>query len=137
VRDAEETYGGGTSGVADTALFAAAQRYMDAQKAPPEARATIAFLHGLASWNFAEVSKAAEVLIPAAEKDDLWMPVDLLREGTAVARIKLGDAVGARFALDHLASRKQRDPNDVRPQLLDAWVDAAAKPRGAIATAVR
>ncbi|MDB4889884.1 MAG: Spermine synthase [Gemmatimonadetes bacterium] len=129
VRDAEETYRGGTSGVVDSAFFAAAQRFMDAQKAPPEARATIAFLHGLASWDFAEVSKAADVLIPAAEKDDLWMPVDLLREGTAVARIKLGDPVGARFALDHLASRKQRDANDVRPQLLAAWIDAASAPR--------
>jgi hypothetical protein len=137
VRDAEETYNGGTSGVVDSALFAAAQRFMDAQKAPPEARATIAFLHGMASWNFAEVSKAAEVLIPAAEKDDLWMPVDILREGSAVARIKLGDAVGARFALDHLASRKQRDLNDVRPQLLDAWVNAAAKSPRALATPER
>ncbi|MEO8337482.1 MAG: hypothetical protein ABI664_21075, partial [bacterium] len=126
VRDADELHGGGTSGVADTALYAAAQRYLDTQKAPAEARAAIAFLHGLASWDFAEVSSAADVLIPAAERDDLWMPVDLLREGTAVARIKLGDPVGARFALDHLASRKQRDINDVRPQLLDAWVNAAA-----------
>ncbi len=127
VRDAEELHGGGTSGVADTAFFAAAQRYMDAQHAPPGARAAIAFLHGLASWDFREASTAAEVLIAAAEKDDLWMPVDLLREGAAVARIKLGDAAGARFALDHLASRKQRDINDVRPQLLDAWVNVAAK----------
>jgi spermidine synthase len=127
VRDAEELHGGGTSGVADTAFYAAAQHYMDAQKAPAEARATIAFLHGLASWDFAEASKAADILIPAAEKGDLWMPVDLLREGAAVARIKLGDADGARVALDHLASRKQRDINDVRPQLLEAWINAASR----------
>ncbi|MEO8623962.1 MAG: hypothetical protein ABI625_22985, partial [bacterium] len=129
VRDAEEFRDGGTSGVADTAFFAAVQHYMDTQHAPADARAAIAFLHGMASWNFAEVSKAAEVLIPLAEKDDLWMPVDVLREGTAVARIKLGDPVGARFALDHLASRKQRDINDVRPQLLGAWINAASTSR--------
>ena len=83
------------------------------------------FIHGLASWDFAEASKAADVLIPAAVKGDLWMPVDLLREGTAVARIKLGDARGARAALDELAPRTERDVNDVRPQLVSAWVNAA------------
>ncbi|MEP6733076.1 MAG: fused MFS/spermidine synthase [bacterium] len=126
VRESEELRSGGASGVADTAFFAATQRYMDAQHAPPEARATVAFLHGLASWDFAEASKAAELLLPAAAKDDHWMPVDLLREGTAVARIKLGDAAGAREALDVLARSATRDVNDVRPQLLAAWINAIA-----------
>jgi hypothetical protein len=131
VRETEDIRGGGSSGVADSALFGAAQRYMDAQHAPAEARATIAFLHGLASWNFAEASKAADVLIPVTVKGDLWMPVDLLREGTAVARIRLGDTHGARVALDALAPRKERDINDVRPQLLEAWVHAAETAKSA------
>ena len=125
VRETEDIRGGGSSGVANSAFFTAAQRFMDRQHAPDEARATIAFLHGLASWNFAEASRAADVLIPVTVKGDLWMPVDMLREGTAVARIKLGDVRGARAALDALAPRKERDVNDVRPQLLDAWVHAA------------
>jgi spermidine synthase len=125
VREAEETRNGGASGVADSAFFTAVFHYMDAQHAPAEARAAMMFIHGLASWDFAEASKAADVLIPVAVKGDLWMPVDLLREGTAVARIKLGDARGARAALDELAPRTERDVNDVRPQLVSAWVNAA------------
>ena len=129
VREAEDIRGGGSSGVADSAFFVAVQRFMNAQHAPDEARATVAFFHGLASWNFAEASRAADVLIPVTVKGDLWMPVDMLREGTAVARIKLGDVRGARAALDVLAPRKERDVNDVRPQLIDAWVRAAETAR--------
>ena len=135
VREAEELRGGGTSGVVDSGFFAGVHRYMDAQHAPAEPRAVVAFLHGLASWNFAEASRAAEVLVPAAVKGDLWMPADMLREGAVVARVKLGDIRGARTAFDALASRTERDKNDVRPQLLAAWIRAGEQPaRAAVAT---
>jgi predicted membrane-bound spermidine synthase len=129
VREAEELRGGGTAGVADTAFFARVQRYMDAQHAPADARASVAFMHGLAAWDFAEVSRAAAVLIPLAVKTDLWMPVDELREGTVVARLKLGDVHGARAAFDALSSKSARDANDVRPQLLEAWIRELSAPK--------
>ena len=129
VRETEEMRSGGTAGVADSAFYAALSRYMNAQAAPPEARAVVAFMHGLASWDFAEASRAADVLIPAAQKGDLWMTADELREGTVVARIKLGDAKGARAALDGLAVSSHRDANDVRPQLLAAWVAKLEAPK--------
>jgi hypothetical protein len=127
VRESEEVRGGGTSGVADTAFFAAVDRYMDAQHAPPAARASIDFIHGLAGWDFARASRAADLLVPIAIKGDLWMPADELREGAVVARLKIGDVRGARAALDQLAPRTVRDVNDVRPQLLAAWVAIAEK----------
>jgi spermidine synthase len=127
VRESEEVRGGGTSGVADTAFFASVDRYMDAQHAPPAARASIDFIHGLAGWDFARASRAADLLIPIAIKGDLWMPADELREGAVVARLKIGDVRGARAALDQLAPRTVRDVNDVRPQLLAAWVAVAEK----------
>lgn len=137
IRESEETRSGGTAGVVDSAFFTAVTHYMDAQHAPDHARAVVAFIHGLAAWNFAETSQAADVLIPAARHGDLWMPSDLLREGTAVARIMLGDAKGAKRVMDELAAPRTRDPNDVRPQLLDAWIAAlqeAQKPRTGGAT---
>ena len=124
IRESEEAWSGGTAGVADSAFFARVGRYMDTQHAPAEARATVAFLHGLASWDFDEASRAAGVLIPLVSKGDYWLPVDELREGAAVARIKRGDIRGARAALDALAPYATRDANDVRPQLLLAWVRA-------------
>ena len=126
VRESEEMRSGGTSGVADTAFHAALERYMDAQHAPPEARASVAFLHGMATWDFAEAWRTSEVLLPLAAKGDLWMPVDELREGAAVARLMLGDIKGARHAMELLAATSTRDANDVRPQLLNAWITARA-----------
>ncbi len=129
VREAEEVRNGGSAGVADTALFANAQRYMDAHNAPPEARATIGFIHGLSAWDFAETARAAVVLLPLAEKGDLWLPADLLREGAVMAYLKVGDVARARAAFEMLASRTTRDVNDVRPQLLNAWIAAAEQPK--------
>jgi predicted membrane-bound spermidine synthase len=126
VRESEELRSGGSAGVADSAFYAVLQRYMDAQHAPTAARASIAFLHGLAAWDFVEAWRASEILIPLAAKGDLWMPADELREGAVVARLQLGDVRGARHALKELAPFSVRDANDVRPQLLDAWIAARA-----------
>ncbi len=124
VRESEELRSGGTSGVADTAFFAVLDRYMVAQNAPTEARATVAFLQGMASWNFVEAWRASEVLVPLSVKGDLWMPADELREGAVLARLALGDVTGARRVMKALAPQTTRDANDVRPQLLDAWITA-------------
>ena len=130
VREDEELRGGGTSGVADTAFYAGVDRYMTAQNAPTEARATVAFLAGMASWNFVEAWRASEILVPLAVKNDHWLPVDELREGAVLARLALGDVVGARRVLKVMAPLSVRDTNDVRPQLLDAWITARETAQG-------
>ena len=135
VRESEETRSGATSGVADSAFYARVDAYMAAQKAPAEARATVDFLHGMAAWNFVQAWRASDVLVPLAAKGDHWMPTDELREGAVLARLALGDVAGARHVLKAMAHVSGRDANDVRPQLLDAWIAArdssqkAAPPR--------
>ena len=110
--------------VAHSAYFAALESYMSAQHAPTEARAIVAFLEGLAQWDFGKAWRASEVLVPLAVKGDHWMPVDELREGAVLARLQLGDVAGARRVLQALAPQSARDANDVRPQLLEAWISA-------------
>ncbi|MEO7457858.1 MAG: fused MFS/spermidine synthase [Gemmatimonadaceae bacterium] len=124
VRETEEMRAGGTSGYVDSAYFARVQHYMDAQHAPDEARAAIAFQYGLASWDFAQAAQAGDLLIKRAKVGDLWMPADVLREGVVLARLQVGDVEGARKAYVALAGQSQRDKNDVRPQLLGAWITA-------------
>jgi hypothetical protein len=125
LRDADETRSGGSAGVADTALYAAAGRALVRSRAPAEARAAVAFLHGLAAWDFAEAARATGPLLAAAHAGDYWLPADLLRDGAVVARLRTGDVRGARAALDALASASARTRNDVRGQLLTALVHGA------------
>jgi spermidine synthase len=128
LRDADDTRSGGSAGVADTALYAAAGRALVRGRAPVEARAAVAFLHGLAAWDFAESARAAEPLLAAARRNDHWLPPDLLLDGAVVARLRMNDVRGARAALDALTSVSSRARNDVRAQLLAAWVRAAESP---------
>jgi hypothetical protein len=125
VRDAEETRAGGSIGVPDTALFAAVSRYLARQSPPAEARAAVAFLHGLAALDHVETARAAEPLLAAARRGDDWLPPDLVRDGAVVARLRTGDVRGARAAMATMLPRSAQTNLDVRPLLLAAWlVDA-------------
>jgi hypothetical protein len=137
LRETDETRSGGSQGIPDTALYAAAVRALARQAAPEEARASVAFLHGLATWNFAEASRAAGPLLVAARRGDHWLPPDLLRDGTVVARLRTGDVLGARAALDGLASSSARTRGDVRAQLLAAWVQDSEAPKSTTPVTVR
>jgi hypothetical protein len=86
-------------------------------------------VHGLAAWDFAEASRAADVLVPLAAAGDSWISPDVLREGTVVARLRLGDVRGARSALDALRSQSSRGQGDLRGELLSAWVARAERDR--------
>jgi hypothetical protein len=127
VRRAEETRAGGSAGVADSAYYDRASRFLTRHAAPTEARASIAFLHGLASWDFDEAARASAPLLEAAMRGDFWLSPDLLREGSVVARLRTGDLAGARAAWVQLAPASARSADDVRPQLLAAWIIAASQ----------
>jgi predicted membrane-bound spermidine synthase len=132
VREAEETRAGGSLGVADTGFFAAVERALARQSPPPEARAAVDFLHGLATHDFGRASHAASPLIEAARRGDDWLPADLVRDGAVVAALKTGDVSAARAAMVVLMPRSTRSRSDVRAQLLGAWV-ADAERRNAAA----
>jgi predicted membrane-bound spermidine synthase len=132
VREAEETRSGGSLGVADTAFFAAVAGALARQSPPAEARAAVDFLHGLAAHDFIRVARAAGPLIAAARRGDDWLAADLVRDGAVVARLRTGDVQGARAAMTAMMPRSAQSYNDVRPQLLAAWiVDAERRQAGA------
>ena len=122
VREAEETRAGGSVGIADTALFAAADRALARQSPPAEARAAVEFLRGLAGHDFVQVARASLPLIAAARRGDDWLAPDLVRDGAVMAGLRTGDVRGARAAMIVLTPRSSRTTNDVRSQLLAAWV---------------
>ena len=62
------------------------------------------------------------------------IPGDELRDGAVLAKLHVGDAKGARMALDTLRKFTQRSPDDLRSRMLEAYVETA---EGRRATALR
>lgn len=115
MRQAERLVHGGTAGVADESFYESLRAYTARAKAPAPARAAIYFLHGLASWDFAEASGAGQALIDARAHDSVdWLPISLVRNGVVVARIQLGDFVGARAAFKAYSRNRDEDPFTAR-----------------------
>ncbi len=116
---------GGTAGIVDEEFYGRITRFMERHKAPAEVREAVAFLHGLAAWDFAAASHAADGLLTPASRGESWIPVDQLREGAVVAKLRMGDVTGARRYFNALASHSERKLEDLRTRLLDAFLDAA------------
>jgi spermidine synthase len=102
--DVEGLLHAGSAGVADTGFFRAVYGYLDRASAPRDARAAVDFTHGLATWDFPQVSAAADTLIGEFLLDSLpWIDINALRDGAVVARLRLGDLAGAQRAFKALA----------------------------------
>ena len=121
----EAARAGTASGVADEAYFGRVRAYLARQRAPTPVTASVDFIHGLASWDFAETVRASAMLLPLAERGDHWLSPILVREGTVAAQLRLGDAAGAHATLRRLRGAPARGQGDVRGELLAASVAAA------------
>lgn len=110
VRECERLLHGGTAGVADEPFYGRLRSYEQRAHAPQPARAAVEFLHGLATWNFADASRAGQTLIDERVHNHVdWLPISLVRNGVVVARIQLGDFDGARAAFKAYAANVDED----------------------------
>jgi hypothetical protein len=98
----------GTAGVVDSAFFSKVRQFAARNGAPAEARAGIDFLQGIGAWNWPQAAVAAKLLMASQDSLD-WIPDPLLRNGAAVAFIKLNDTNGAKEVLQTFAKRGQQD----------------------------
>jgi hypothetical protein len=129
MRESERLVHGGTAGVADEPFYASLRTYAVRAHAPAPARAAIDFLHGLASWNFNEASRAGQTLIDARIRDTVdWLPVSLVRNGIVVARIQLADFDGARAAFK--AYSRNLDEDAFTARVLAAYLLDQERRRG-------
>jgi spermidine synthase/MFS family permease len=86
---------GGSAGAADDAFYRSVRAYLARVNAPTAVSAVVDFRHGLAAWDFPEAVRASDTLVARIEGGETWLPVEALRRGAAVARLKTGDAPGA------------------------------------------
>lgn len=98
----------GTAGVVDTAFFEAQRRFAARTGAPAEARAAIDFLQGIGAWDWPRAVIASKALLASADTVE-WIPDVLLRNGSAVAHIKVRDFDGAKGVLREFARRTDED----------------------------
>jgi hypothetical protein len=120
--EASQLVDGGMSGVVDTGFFGRVNDYVRKHRAPPEVRATVAFMHGVAAWDYREAAQAGDALIRAAVKGDVWIDPDYLRDGAVMAFLEQGDRAAARDAYAALQRWSARPPDDLRNQLLRSYI---------------
>ncbi|MGZ8467846.1 MAG: fused MFS/spermidine synthase [Gemmatirosa sp.] len=132
--DVEGELHGGTAGVADTAFYGRLFAYLDAARAPAEVRASIAFFHGLAAYDFAQAADAAEVLVAALRRGDQWVRPHVLHDGAVVSAIRLGDAPRAARLLSATAKGAERSRTDLRSELFTGWIARVAGAASAAGT---
>lgn len=113
---------GGMAGVIDTAFFKRVDAYLARHKPPVEAKAAVEFHEAILGWDYAAAAVAADPLIRASLRGDMWIDPDLLRDGAVMAMLEVGDRAAARDAFRALELRSARSPNDLRSQLLLSYV---------------
>jgi hypothetical protein len=116
---------GGTAGVVDERFFADLRRYTDRHHAPNYVRDVIAFLHGLAAWDFQEAAAATDRLAPAMLGGAQFLGTGLFSDGAVVAKLKTNNPADARRILVGMDRRTGRRPGNLRTRLLAAYVVAA------------
>ena len=112
----------GTAGVAWEPYYKSLATYMARAHAPAQARQAIDFRHALAVWDFKSASALADSLAPAALAGESWAQVDEIREGGVVAKLKLGNALGARMLWVALSPAATRNSDALRSLLLDSYI---------------
>jgi hypothetical protein len=126
---------GGTAGVADEEFYRSLYSYLTAQKAPAAVQQSFGFLHALSVYDFKAASVLADSLYPAAERGASWYPVDDLRDGATIAKLRLGDVDGATAYWRGLSSRSARPTSHLRTLMMFSYIVAANEARRAAVTA--
>jgi spermidine synthase len=119
--EVERVLHGGTAGVADERFYGAVAAYVDRLAAPDTVREAVAFMRGLAAWDFAEAARASKLLVRGRAAGSKWMDDELLLDGAVVSRLNVGDVRGAQIA-DSILSPLQAELT-LRERALSALVD--------------
>ena len=118
-----------TAGVADEDRYGEAVRFLERHRAPPVMRDLLDFRHGIRAWNFAQAAGAADRLMPVVMEQRRWITADELRDGAVMAHLHTGNVAAARGVFDTLRRFSTRRPDDLRSELLGAYLRAAEQAR--------
>ncbi len=120
----EKDLHGGTMGWADEPFYRSLSQFAKSRGAPPDAQAAIAFMHGVAAYNWLEATNQVDSLVRAFETGQRWLDPDLFRDGAVVALLKTGQNAKARTVFNRMAEYTSRKSDDLRVRMLGAAVAA-------------
>jgi spermidine synthase len=112
----------GTSGVVDETFYGPLLAYLGRAGAPARAVAAVRYMRALRRWDWPEAATNAELLAAALPDRDQWVLPDVLHDGAVVAALQLGDAQRARRLFQVTGRYVDRSQDDLRTDLLPAWV---------------
>jgi predicted membrane-bound spermidine synthase len=122
---------GGTMGWVDEPFHANVAKYLDAQQAPPDARAAWRFLHGISGYDWQEAATAAQIVYRARKQERSWLNADFFRDAAATAMLKTGKPDEARTIFNGMAEYATRKNEDLRVRLLEAYIAQAERAKAA------
>jgi hypothetical protein len=100
----EEDLHGGSAGAADEDFYGRVRSFLREANAPAGVRAAVDLYHGLAAWDFTEAARAGDTLTAQLIGGARWIPTEIVRRGTALAKLELGDVNGAARVYTSLAT---------------------------------
>lgn len=125
----------GSAGFAEPWFYGSVRDALARTSPPTDVHATVAFFHGLASWDWEEAAAGATTILAATGggAGQVWsppprlggIPPAVLLDGAVVAGIKSGNVDLASLALRQVAPLTGRSDSDLRLQLLRAHVRVA------------
>jgi hypothetical protein len=122
----------GSTGVVDSALYGSLDRYLRTAQAPAGVRRAEEFFRALDGWDFSAAAAAGDSLLADLLRGERWVSSDYLRDGAVTAKLKTGDAAGAKRCFDILLPEMRRDVAGIfRSRLLAANIARALHPGGA------
>jgi predicted membrane-bound spermidine synthase len=122
---AERDLHDGTAGVADETFYRPLFEYLRVAKAPSQAIAAVQFAHALSVWDFTAASEAGDTLMKGVETRMLWVPVEFLRDGLVIAKLRRGDPLGARKVYHTLTDYYPVGIPALRSLLVESYLRAA------------
>ena len=123
----EEDLHRGTTGLVHEPFYNAVTDFARRHRAPPNVIQSIRFLRSVEAWDFADVSAAADSILTLEGYGPGILAKDFMRDAGTIAKLKIGDVVGAREFYRQLVTYGSRSPLHLQSRLLDAHLHAAER----------
>jgi hypothetical protein len=113
----------GTMGRVDAVWYGEVERYLLANNAPDGTVSAWRFLRAAVTYDWATAAKEVPRQIAERDRGVAWLPPELLLDAAVLARLRTGDAIGAKAAFARLSDAAGRASDDVRTRMLEALVE--------------